>query len=144
MRILTARPVSREFSSDLNTDGLTNHHRWLSKHAGLITRSKEEFISHNRGKYGLPVPIWVSCEVWDFGTMSTLYAGMREGDQDAIAKKYGLSNGRVFASWLRSLNYLRNVSAHHSRLWNRNIIDQPKLPSEKEASFVKTSKATSA
>nr|WP_274594937.1 Abi family protein [Pseudomonas nabeulensis] len=36
--------------------------------------------------------------------------------------------GRVFASWLRSLNYLRNVCAHHSRLWNRNIIDQPKLP----------------
>ncbi len=30
-------------------------------------------------------------------------------------------------SWLRSLNYVRNVVAHHSRLWNRNLIDQPKL-----------------
>jgi abortive infection bacteriophage resistance protein len=26
------------------------------------------------------------------------------------------------------LNYLRNVCAHHSRLWNRNVVDQPKLP----------------
>lgn len=130
----------RSFSSDLNNEGLTNHHRWLGKHAGLITRSKEEFISHNRTRYGLPIPIWVSCEVWDFGTMSMMFAGMRERDQDIISRKYGISNGRVFASWLRSLNYLRNVCAHHSRLWNRNIVDQPKLPSEKEASFVKAFK----
>ncbi len=130
----------RSFSEELNGDGLTNHHRWLGKHAGLITRSKEDFISHNRTRYGMPIPIWVACEVWDFGTMSTLFAGMREKDQDAISKKYGISNGRVFASWLRSLNYLRNVCAHHSRLWNRNIVDQPKLPPDDEASFVKAFK----
>ncbi|MHC2302416.1 hypothetical protein [Rhizobium mongolense] len=35
---------------------------------------------------------------------------------------------------------LLRTSNTHSRLWNRNIIDQPKLPSEKEASFVKTFK----
>ena len=62
---------------------------------------------------------------------------MREADQDAIASRYGLSNGRVFATWLRSLNYLRNVCAHHSRLWNRNIVDQPKLPSASELEWVK-------
>ncbi|WP_308701643.1 Abi family protein [Pseudomonas poae] len=72
--------------------------------------------------------LWVVCGLWDFGTLSTLYSGMTEGDQDEISTAYGISNGRVFASWLRSLNYLRNVCAHHSRLWNRNIIDQPKLP----------------
>jgi len=61
---------------------------------------------------------------------------MHEVDQDDISRKYGVRNGRVFASWLRSLNYLRNVCAHHSRLWNRNIVDQPKLPSVAEASWV--------
>jgi len=34
---------------------------------------------------------------------------------------------QIMESWLRSLNYVRNVVAHHSRLWNRNLIDQPKL-----------------
>jgi abortive infection bacteriophage resistance protein len=97
----------RSFSSDLNNEGLTNHHRWLGKHAGLITRSKEDFISHNRARYGLPIPIWVSCEVWDFGTMSTLFAGMREGDQDAISKKYGISNGRVFRHYGASATRFR-------------------------------------
>lgn len=67
---------------------------------------------------------------------TTMFSGMREKEQDAISALYGLSNGRVFASWLRSLNYLRNVCAHHSRLWNRNIIDQPKLPDTAEVAWV--------
>ncbi|RZI85193.1 MAG: Abi family protein [Rubrivivax sp.] len=121
------------FASELDQkSGLTKHHDWLNKHANLISRSKEDFMRHNKDKYGLPVAIWVACEVWDFGTMSMLYGGMKEADQDLVAQGYGISNGRTFASWLRSLNYLRNVCAHHSRLWNRNIVDQPKLPPETE------------
>lgn len=118
------------------TTGLTAHHQWLSKHAGLVVRSKEDFIKHHKDKYGLPLPIWVVCEIWDFGTLSTLFEGMKEADQDEIAQKYGLSNGRIFASWLRCLNYLRNVCAHHSRLWNRNMDNQPKLPPAHELAWV--------
>ena len=122
------------FSQVLNKDsGVTRHHEWIGKHAQLISRSKEEFVSHNRAKYGLPLALWVACEVWDFGTAS---GGMREAEQDVIAARYGVGNGRVFASWLRSLNYLRNVCAHHSRLWNRNIVDQPKLPPASEMPWV--------
>jgi abortive infection bacteriophage resistance protein len=118
------------FSEVIDThSGVSSHHAWVGKHAQLISRSKEEFVAHNRAAHGLPLAIWVACEVWDFGTMSTLFKGMREAEQDTIAAKYGVANGRVFATWLRSLNYLRNVCAHHSRLWNRNIVDQPKLPS---------------
>ncbi|MCU7936882.1 MAG: Abi family protein [Candidatus Thiodiazotropha sp. (ex Dulcina madagascariensis)] len=128
----------QEFSQKLhNSKGVTRHHEWLGKHARLINESKEEFVRHNKSKYGLPLAIWVACEVWDFGTMSRLYAGMREQDQDVISAKYGVQNGRIFATWLRSLNYLRNVCAHHSRLWNRNIVDQPRLPSESEVAWVK-------
>lgn len=125
------------FGHVLNKDsGVTRHHEWLGKHAQLISRSKEEFVTHNKAKYGLPLAVWVACEVWDFGTLSTLFGGMRETEQDAISLRYGVSNGRVFATWLRSLNYLRNVCAHHSRLWNRNIVDQPKLPSADEMPWV--------
>lgn len=118
-----------EFRDKLDKDsGVSRHHEWLGKHAQLISRSKEEFVRHNKTRYGLPLAIWVACEVWDFGTLSTLFSGMRESGQDLIAHQYGVGNGRIFASWLRSLNYLRNVCAHHSRLWNRNIVDQPRLP----------------
>lgn len=126
-----------KFTSNVNPrTGLTKHADWLRRHAKLINRSKEEFIQHNKNQYGLPLPIWIACEVWDFGTMSTLYSGMKPEDQDAISLKYGVHNGRHFASWLRSLNYLRNVCAHHSRLWNRNIIDQPKLTPKGQISMI--------
>jgi len=117
--------------------GISRHQDWIERHDKLIIRSKEESILHCVGKYGLPLPLWVVSEVWDFGTMSTLFSGMLEADQDAIAVRYGIANGRVFASWLRSLNYLRNLCAHHSRLWNRNIVDQPRLPSVKAVPWVK-------
>lgn len=127
-----------DFANKLDRDsGLSRHHEWLGKHAQLIGRSKEEFVRHNKSKYGLPLAIWVACEVWDFGTMSTLFGGMRDTEQDTIAGQYGVSNGRIFATWLRSLNYLRNVCAHHSRLWNRNIVEQPRLPTASEIPWVK-------
>jgi abortive infection bacteriophage resistance protein len=69
---------------------------------------------------------------WNFGILSTLFNGIREAEQDAIAGQYGVSNGRVFTTWLRGLNYLRKVRARHSRLWKRNIVDQSKLPSSAE------------
>jgi len=126
------------FSEKLdNKTGITRHQSWLGKHAQLINRSKEDFVRHNKSKYGLPLAIWVACEVWDFGTLSTLYGGMKVEDQDTIAQKYGMENGRIFATWLRSFNYLRNVCAHHSRLWNRNIIDQPRLPTAEELPWVR-------
>ncbi|SEF85802.1 Abi family protein [Marinobacterium lutimaris] len=115
--------------------GLSHHHAWLANHARLIQRSREDFIKHNKERYGFPIAIWVACEVWDFGCMSKLFDGLKPGDQDQISQRYGISNGGVFASWLRSLNYLRNVCAHHSRLWNRNIVDQPKKPGAEEALY---------
>lgn len=134
---LDARWFHGDFSQKLDRDsGLSRHHEWLGKHAQLIGRSKEEFVRHNKSRYGLPLAIWVACEVWDFGTMSTLFGGMRETEQDAIARQYGVNNGRIFATWLRSLNYLRNVCAHHSRLWNRNIVEQPRLPPNDELPWV--------
>ena len=126
-----------KFTEEFGTKtGTTLHHDWLGNHARLVNRSREEFVEHNKTKYGLPLAIWVACEVWDFGTMSKLFDGMREQDQDKIALKYGIRNGRTFATWLRSLGYLRNVCAHHSRLWNRNMVSQPKLPSNEDVEWV--------
>jgi abortive infection bacteriophage resistance protein len=78
-------------------------------------------------KYG-SLPIWVAIEVWDFGMLSTLYEGMKYDDKKRIAMKYGVADGNTFAKYLRSLNFIRNVSAHHVRLWNVNVVDRSPLP----------------
>ena len=115
------------------TNGKTKsseHQAWLAKYQSLCDRSKEDFVTHYLENHGQDLPIWVAIELWDFGALSQLFAMMKVPDQTAIAKKYGVDDFKVFSSWLRSLNYLRNLAAHHSRLWNRNVIDQPKLPAE--------------
>lgn len=107
--------------------GKTQHEVWLEHYSSVVHRSRREpFVAHYMNKYG-KLPIWVATEVWDFGLMSKLYAGMKEVDQSKIAVKYGAADGKVFAGWLRSFNFIRNVSAHHSRLWNINILERAAL-----------------
>ena len=110
------------------TTGKTAFEAWQQKYSALLKRSKEDFVKHYRTRHGGDLPVWVAIEVWDFGTVSQLLAMMKVQDQQTIAQKYSMTDWRVFQSWLRSLNYLRNLVAHHSRLWNRNIVDQPRLP----------------
>ena len=53
-----------EFSEKLpNRRGVTRHHEWLGKHARLINESKEEFVRHNKTKYGLPLAIGIALKL---------------------------------------------------------------------------------
>lgn len=106
--------------------GKTLHDLWVIHYQTALNRSRRTpFVKHYMKKYGR-LPIWVAIETWDFGMMSKLFAGMKFKDKDIIAKKYGLDNGRRLQGWLRSLNFIRNVSAHHSRLWNINVLELSK------------------
>lgn len=109
--------------------GKTEFEKWMSTLNQHIKRSNEDFVKHYKAKYGLPLPIWVAVELWDFGMLSKFYMGMRIAHKQAIAQKYGINDWRVLQSWLRCLNYIRNCVAHHSRLWNRNMVEYPKFPS---------------
>lgn len=102
-------------------NGQWGYDKWLSKYHEQINRAKKSpFIEHHHSHYQ-HLPIWVGIEVLDFGSISVLYTGLKGKQQLQISKLYGVSNAKVFASWLRSLNYVRNICAHHGRLWNVNI-----------------------
>ncbi len=109
------------------------HQRWLRDLSVREQRSREDFIKHYRQKYSSPMPIWMSIEVWDFGLMSTLFENLQIKDQLIIANKYGVSRPELMVSWIKSINHVRNICAHHSRLWNCSPVDQPKLPKTGEA-----------
>ena len=85
--------------------GNSTHQDWLNRYDKQFKRSKEDFVKHNRQKYGGDLPIWIASEIWDFGTTSQLLSMMKVPDQAMIAKKYGVQDFRVFASWLRALTY---------------------------------------
>ncbi|MDR0780413.1 MAG: Abi family protein [Pseudomonadales bacterium] len=120
---------TKKFFANGPNKGKTEHQVWLEKYRALLHRARNEpFVAHHMQQYG-GLPIWAAIEVWDFGLLSKLFAGMQHADQQTIAALYGAASGRAFAQWLRSLNFIRNVSAHHSRLWNINVLEVSALPS---------------
>jgi len=106
--------------------GQTEHELWLDYYEYVLHRARREpYVKHYMVKYR-KLPIWVAVETWDFGMMSKIYAGMSVKHKGVIAHKYGVTDWRVFEGWLKSLNFIRNVSAHHSRLWNINVLELSK------------------
>ena len=107
----------------------TAHDEWLSRLDDKFAKSKEDFVKHFKNKYPTDsLPIWMAVELWDFGTLSHLFSGMTVADKDTIAAHYGLPTGAMLERWLRCLNDVRNICAHHSRLWNRPLVAQPSWP----------------
>lgn len=102
--------------------------RWLQGYEDAQGRAKEAFVEHFSVQYDGRLPIWVAVEIMQFGQLSVLFRGLRPEDRFRIADSYGLRDPKVLGSWLHSMTYVRNVCAHHSRLWNRNIAVQPRLP----------------
>jgi len=105
------------------------HGQWLAKLEEEISRSSDAFILHYKGKYrGFPqLPIWMATEVMSLGSLSFLYKGLHHQDKKAIALPLGLHH-KGLADWLHVLTYVRNVCAHHSRLWNRELSLKPVRP----------------
>lgn len=116
------------FTSPPRSGAPVPYEAWLQRFEELCSKSKEDFMDHHRLEYGGRVPIWVAIEVWDFGLLSRFFTGLKFRDKNAIAAMYGLVDGEVLRSWIRAFNFVRNVAAHHARLWNRTNTEIPSLP----------------
>lgn len=104
----------------------------LTKLLSELDRAKDEdFIKHYLQNYQKPElpPVWVICEVMSFGQLSRWYQQLAPSrTRRAIAKHFDCDE-QQFEGILQHIVYIRNVCAHHSRLWNRKLtktIPQPK------------------
>ncbi len=102
-------------------------------YAGVLEelgRSKEAFIKHFYEKYGdehdVP-PLWEAAEVLTFGSLVTFYKSTTHNVKQPVASTFGVPD-TVMESWLLALNTIRNICAHHSRLWNRELGNKPMIP----------------
>lgn len=104
------------------------HSAWIKQIKEEVSRSKEQFIEHFKEKYlGFPkTPIWMAIEVISFGSLSMLFKGLKNEDKQKIASKYFLHH-KTLISWMHFLTYIRNLCAHHSRLWNKELAIKPVL-----------------
>jgi abortive infection bacteriophage resistance protein len=105
------------------------HEITLAKIRNELSRSDEEFIIYFKSTYSNPLPpSFITLEITSFGALSQLYENLKAGTvKREIAQAFGMAD-RVFASWLHGFVYIRNVCAHHARLWNKPLQIQPLFP----------------
>jgi abortive infection bacteriophage resistance protein len=107
--------------------------QWEATHRKLERQykgSREKFARHFKKEHNdlvLP-PIWATVELATFGNLRFLYQNLKERkDRTAISKGFHLDEG-VFRSICEHLEGVRNICAHHHRIWNRSITKSAKLP----------------
>jgi abortive infection bacteriophage resistance protein len=110
-----------------------SHSDWLGRLKDECGRSSELFVAHFRRKYcEFPdLPVWIVTEVMSFGMLSRMFKGIKKSDQSAIAIRYRLQ-ATTLESWMHHCVYIRNLCAHHSRLWDRVWSIKPTLPHGKD------------
>ncbi len=106
-----------------------DHDKFLIRLREETDQDKEVFVQHFRGKYTAEkdLPLWMACELMTFGSIFTLFRGLDDGLKKAVGRQYGVSDV-VIESWLRTMNQVRNLCAHHARLWNRVFGLRPQIP----------------
>lgn len=91
-------------------------------------KQKEVFIDHYHKKYSHPTlpPAWMIFETLSFGDLSFLFKHLRNIYKKKVADYFSMDD-KILSSWIHSLCYLRNLCAHHSRVWNREMSIPPKI-----------------
>jgi len=90
-----------------------------------VDRSNETFIDHYKTKYTQPTepPCWMSLEVSSMGLLSKIFQNLKRGNEKkAVANHFGLTDPMILENWMHCFCNLRNICAHHGRIWNRRLV----------------------
>jgi abortive infection bacteriophage resistance protein len=107
-------------------------HAHLSKLTSDTGRSRETYITHYLNAYDIPhlPPAWMVAEMMSFGQLSRWYSNLADRAlRNKIAEPLGLPE-TVLVPLIGHVTDLRNICAHHGRLWNRQFLRPPKLASK--------------
>jgi abortive infection bacteriophage resistance protein len=106
----------------------TIHAHTLEELQKDFDRSQEIFIKDQRRRFpDENADAWKILEVASLGTLSKIYKILEHQlpEKAVIAQEMGLNLHKELSSWLEAITYVRNIIAHHSRLWSRNMVKTP-------------------
>nr|WP_234356419.1 Abi family protein [Blastococcus sp. Marseille-P5729] len=106
----------------------------------LVHRSALEHYLTTYRSPELP-PSWLMVETLTIGQLSNTYRNLkRRADRTTIATSIGLT-APILESWLQTYVRVRNVCAHHGRLWNVGLGVYPMIPSSPTVSWLASESA---
>jgi abortive infection bacteriophage resistance protein len=146
VRAITSHEMAQKYGPFFHEEAANfyvtfGHEAWVAKVHEEAIRSREVFIAHYKSKYdGFPkLPIWVAVEIMSFGSISLLIDNLKREDQEILAKQLGLHT-TLLMSWLHTFAYVRNICAHHARLWDRRLSIPMKAPKDTRWENVNTTR----
>lgn len=95
-------------------------------------------LEHYLTTYATPElpPSWLMVETLTIGQLSGAYRNLAErSDRTAIAKSIKLTEP-ILKSWMTTYVRVRNICAHHGRLWNVGLGVYPAIPTSKTISWL--------
>lgn len=113
-----------------------DYYMLMGQLGGELKKSKEVFIEHYNKIYSGNIPTWVIIEILSFGAVSKLYKNLLITHKKGIIKNNTVYNFEFIESWLQTITILRNMCAHHSRLYNRSLM-KPKIPRQLKDQYIK-------
>jgi Abortive infection bacteriophage resistance protein len=83
-------------------------------------------------------PCWVCFEIMTLGNLSNLFKNLDHTNQckKDVTHFFGLKSPELLENWMHCISLIRNLCAHHSRLWNRNIAVDIKFPEKPSILFI--------
>ncbi len=122
----------------------------VSALSGSFCKSAEKYADHYRdtyyneqsGTYKSMPPFWVISELSTLGQIKEFFENLKEDASppfpattlpkstvlDKMAqRRFGAKHFRDLAKWVHMLRDVRNVCAHHGRLWNKNFLAPPSI-----------------
>ncbi|WP_073983820.1 Abi family protein [Actinomyces bouchesdurhonensis] len=126
---LSPHKLGKKAWDKVNVRPTEQYSEWLDKYSLSVVRSNEDSVIHYKKKYDAILPVWVAVHVLDWGGLRLLYGFARDEQRKAIAQQLNISESQL-SSWLHCLNEVRNVCAHHGRLYSRTFPKSPMLTGE--------------
>ncbi len=111
-----------------------DHTRFLVDCEKEAARSRELFIKSYQKKYTEPVlpASWMLMEIVSFGTWSKMYSSLRDKRYKKDIAAYFKLKPFILESWIHSITVIRNLCAHHARIWNRSLTIKPRMTARME------------
>ncbi len=113
--------------------GEYSHHNsnlFSKDHNKNLTELAQEYQRRGKAKHLYDFsacPIWAIVEVMSFGQLSRWYSDTVKSIQRQVANHYQLHEN-IFRPLLQHLSQVRNVCAHHERLWDKKLNTKMKVP----------------
>lgn len=111
-----------------------------AKTQGQIEK-RDVYIRHYYDTYYDPdmPPSWMVFEAISFGVISKIFENLYKSETTQVCLPVNV-NHDTLSSWMHAISYVRNLCAHHKRVWNKTLTIKPAIARKHKTKFHGNSK----